>query len=474
MFKKVSIGFFYTAIGKYSNTLVQLIVNAVLSRILSPEDYGIVAVCQVFILFFGVLNDAGMGPAIIQNRDLKPRDHSILFNYSVIFAFASSIIYGSLGYLIAIVYGKGIYVSLTWAQSFYVFFAGANVVPTAILNSRQQFKKLNFSLLIGNVIGGIVGVVSAVAGLGIYSLITSVSASSFIIFLLNFIRSDLKITMSFDVSPVRSIWTFAKNQFGYNFLNFFSRNSDSLLIGKFLGAAPLGNYNKAYQLLLMPNSILLGVVNPVLQPILRDYQQDVAYIRQVFFNFVKYLAFLSIPLSVFLSFTAKEIVFFLFGNQWGAAVFPFSVLALTVWIQVTSASMPAFYQARNKTKYLLLNGYQSAFLIVGSIIVGVVLGDIDQLSICLSVGFLISFLMNCYILCEKVMNTTLVSLAKEFKLGFEAGAGILILLLIRTEVGLNVNLFSELVIRGFLLLIAMVVPLVINGEFKRLRTLMKH
>lgn len=471
MLKKASIGFLYTAIGKYSNTLVQLIVNAVLSRILSPKDYGIVAVCQVFILFFGVLNDAGMGPAIIQDRELTTQDHAVLFNFSVIFAFISAILYGCLGYLIALLYKQDIYISLTWAQSFYVFFAGANVVPTAILNSKQQFKKLNFSLLIGNVVGGLVGVLSAVFGLGIYSLITSVSTSSVIIFILNFKKSGLVLTKSFELRPLKNIWTFAKNQFGYNFLNFFSRNSDSLLIGKFLGPTSLGNYSKAYQLLLMPNSILLGVVNPVLQPVLRDYQQDIKYIRKVFLEFVKYLAFLSIPLSIFLCVSAREVIFFLFGNQWGSAVFPFSILSLTVWIQVISASTPAFYQVRNMTKYLLFNGYQSAFFIVGSIVLGILLGNINSLSIVLTIGFTFSFLVNCYILCTRIVNSSVLSLVREFRLGFQAGIGILLLLLIRIKIDIRLTLFEELVLRGGLLLLVMLVVLAINGEFKKNRRL---
>lgn len=473
MIKKAVWGFFYTAIGKYSNTLVQLLVNAVLSRILSPGDYGIVAVCQVFILFFGVLNDAGMGPAIIQNKSLSARDHSVLFNYSLAFAFVSAILYGLLGNVLSIIYNNNIYVTLTWFQSLYVFFAGANVVPTALLNLNQDFKRLNYSLLIGNVVGGVVGVLSAIGGLGIYSLVTSVTASSIVIFILNFYKSRIKITNDLSIMPVKSIWKFAKNQFGFNFLNFFSRNSDSLLIGKFLGPVALGNYSKAYQVLLMPNSILLGVINPVLQPILSSYQDDVEYIRKVYFKFLKYLAFLSLPLSVFLSLSAREVIFFLFGNQWSKAVFPFSVLGLTVWIQVTSASTPAIYQARNKTNSLLVNGYQTAFFVVGSIIMGIIIGDINSLSVVLSIGFLLSFFANFYILCTKVLQTKLTAIFKEFKIAVEAAIIVMILLELYKALASIKNIFVDLLIRTLLLALSMITVLIVNKEFKKVVCLIK-
>ncbi|WP_150855858.1 oligosaccharide flippase family protein, partial [Streptococcus pneumoniae] len=69
--KNLKRGIFYTAIGKYSNVVIQLLVTAILSRILSPVEYGIVAVVNVFLLFFQMLADSGIGPAIVQNKELN-------------------------------------------------------------------------------------------------------------------------------------------------------------------------------------------------------------------------------------------------------------------------------------------------------------------------------------------------------------------------------------------------------------------
>ena len=71
-----------------------------------------------------------------------------------------------------------------------------------------------------------------------------------------------------------------KNQFGFNFINYFSRNSDNILIGKFISTEALGNYNKAYQLLMYPNTIFSGIITPVLQPVLSDYESDVKTIKK--------------------------------------------------------------------------------------------------------------------------------------------------------------------------------------------------
>lgn len=86
MFSKLKKGFIYTAIGTYANFIVQLLITSILSRLLTPKSYGVVAIMQVFIIFFSMLVEAGMGPAIIQNKKLTKADNQILFNYSSIFA----------------------------------------------------------------------------------------------------------------------------------------------------------------------------------------------------------------------------------------------------------------------------------------------------------------------------------------------------------------------------------------------------
>src|SRR5699024_934904 len=94
-FKK---GIFYSALGKYSNVVIQLLVTAVLSRILTPEEYGIVAVVNVFLIFFQMLADFGIGPAIIQNKTLSKQEINSIFGFSLYLALFLGIVFVFLGY----------------------------------------------------------------------------------------------------------------------------------------------------------------------------------------------------------------------------------------------------------------------------------------------------------------------------------------------------------------------------------------
>ncbi|MGX7151507.1 lipopolysaccharide biosynthesis protein [Enterococcus sulfureus] len=466
-------GFFYTAIGKFSLVFTNLLVNAILSRILTPSEYGVVAIVQVFILFFQILVEAGIGPAIIQNKNLNNKEISILFNYSIIFAFILSMFFGFFGIVLAKIYQNNIYLNLSWVQSIAIFFNGLNVVPSAILNKNKQFKTINFNQILSSFFSGLIGIFFAIKGYGVYSLVFSAIGLSFLFFILNFIRASIVLTKKLDTIVMRKILGFSIYQFSFNFINYFSRNSDNILIGKFLGPIDLGNYSKAYQLLMMPNSVLLGIINPVLQPVLSDYQDDVETIKKTYLKIVRFLALIGISLSVFLSLFSKSIIYFIFGKQWGLAVFPFQILATTVWIQMTLSSTGAIFQSRNKTKDLFLTGLLSAIILVGSISIGILTNDLNKLSIILTVGFYINYFVNFSLVMKLALDDNLFTLLKELRIPILIGfIEFLVLYVTKFILPSSLNVFIDLLISGVIFVIIFAILLFVTGEYKKILLLL--
>lgn len=472
MNKQLRRGFIFTAMGTYSNFLLQIIIQMVLSRLLTPKEYGVVAIMQVFILFFSLMIEAGMGPAIIQNKQLTLRDNEVLFNFSVLGAAVVAILFGLFGLLLADIYGNSIYIALTWIQAISVFFSGLNVVPTALLNKKKQFKAVNFSMVFGNVCAGIVGVSMAFAHAGVYALILSAITSSVVNFLWNRFFTRMRFSFSWDSTPLKIIWTFSKNQFGFNLINYFSRNSDNILIGKFMGAAPLANYNKSYQLLLMPTQLIANIMNPVLQPVLSDYQDDVAYIRNFYFKLIHFMALIGVPLSVFLSLSSEQVIYFMFGTQWTAAVYPFSILSLTVWIQLTISSTGAILQARNHSKLLLINGILSAVILVTSIVIGVAFGAIIYVAICYSIGAVIVFCINFYNIIVKSLEGSYLRFWYQFLSPAIVGGIVFILLFFEKFIDPS-NIFLSLLIRGLIFLGVLALYIALTSEKETLKLILK-
>ena len=159
---------------------------------------------------------------------------------------------------------------------------------------------------------------------------------------------------------------------------------------------------------------MLNIVNPVLQPILSDYQDDVVTIRKTYYNIVHLLALIGIPTSIFLSMSAKQIIFFFFGSQWEEAVVPFSYLAVIVWCQMTTYSNGAIWQSRNKTNYFLFSSVINTFIIIFSIIIGIIIGNINAVALFVAIGNFISFFWKFYYITKNALEDSIRNLLKIF------------------------------------------------------------
>ena len=463
-------GILFTAIGKYSNVVIQIIVNAVLSRLLTPEDYGIVAVVNVFLVFFQMLADFGIGPAIIQNKQLTKADIQDIFSFTVFSSLLLGIMFMFLGYPISLFYGNPVYIPVSVILGICVIFYTLVVVPQAIIQKSKNFKLVNQVLIGSNLLSGVISIVAAFLGANYYSLIIGNIIKAGFLFMMFYKQTDLKIKIKWSLAPIKKIYAFSRNQFLFNFINYFSRNLDSILIGAKLSSTSLAFYDKAYQLSLYPNQVLTNVITPVVQPIMSEYEQEKSVIERVYLQISKILALIGIPLTIFLIFSAEEIIFFMFGDQWGASVQTFRILSASVWIQMISSSTGAIFQSANRTDLLLRSGIITSIINVSCIITGVLIGSIEAVAILLVIAFSINFLINNYLLVYKLFDSSCRKLISVFKSPIIIGLMELMFFLLLPEI--QFGIFWNLVIKGFGYLILFILGLVITGEIKAIKKIL--
>lgn len=466
-----SVGMIFTAIGQYSNIVIQLLINVILSRLIPVEEFGVMANVQVFLVFFQMMVTAGFGPAIIQNRKLGSKDYGILFNYTMIFSIILTIAFGFFGSFIAMLYHNPIYKSLFWYMSVIIFCEGLNVVPTALLNKELRFRTLNLRLLFCNLIGAIVGIIAAFSGLGVYALIISVAVPAVATLFLNFAVVKIEYTRDMNPEPLKSIWQFARNQLSFTILNYFSRNSDNLLIGKFLGSVPLANYQKSYQLITMPNTVFLGIISPVLQPVLSQHQDNVKLIRETFLKIIRVLGLIAFPVTVFMVLNAQEIIIFLFGQRWYGAVTPFAILAFSIWAQMLTSVTGSIFMARNHSHTLLKTGMISTAIILPLTIVGILFSSITAVAVFVCIAYIINFVTSYWILMTKVLDGRLRDALKELIVPASIGAIVAGVLILLNPFIVFSSLFVTLLVRGIVWLAFVFICLYLFGELKKIKSL---
>ena len=369
--KSIISGTIYTALGKYSSIVIQLIVTAILARFIAPEDFGVMAVCSVFINLFYLLGDLGVGPAIIQRKDITKCDLNEYFTFSFYFGLTLAVIFLLLAPVISHFYDNELLIKVLSILSLQIFFATFNMVPGALLMKNKEFKFVAIRTIVIQFSLGVISCIAAIRGAGIYALLINPIIGSSSIFLLNYFHLErLHFTKKVHRSSLNKIFNYSVFQFLFCLQNYIYRNIDKLIIGKYLTMEQLGYYEKSYRLMLMPVQNISSVVTPVLQPVLSNYQDNVNTQKLYFTKITKLLAVIGFPISVFLFFCAREIILIVFGNQWVEAIMPFKILALSVAPQMLGSVLGSIYLSTNNVKPQLYIGLINTVWSVSMILFG--------------------------------------------------------------------------------------------------------
>lgn len=454
--KELKKGLIVTSISKYSNIFFELVISIVLARLLTPEEFGIVAVILVFIVFFNIIGEIGIGAAIIQNKKLTQKHIQSIFNYTIFIGLVTSAIFLLICYPIADFYENDAYIKIGRFLCIVVFFYILNIVPQSLLRKKKDFLKLEGTILAVNLITGLFAIYLAYNGHGYYSLIYREIVKSILLFILNFYTSKFSFGRSMTFEAIKLIFKYSLFQFLFNFINYFSRNLDSILIGKYMGASNLGFYDRAYRLMLYPVQTLTFVITPVLHPVLSQYQNEPDVIYNNYKKILEFLAFLGVPLSVFLYFSAEEIVLIMYGEQWVNSIPVFKILALTIWIQMTLSSTGAIFQALGKTNLLFVSGFISAVFTIAGIYYGVSENDLVKVGYGLLVAYLINLFQVFYLLFVVGFKKHIFHFITFFKVGFVSALLLLIVLFLFSLMEVQ-NIYLNLIFKMILLLFSFII-----------------
>ncbi|WP_099361270.1 lipopolysaccharide biosynthesis protein [Fredinandcohnia onubensis] len=462
-------GILINFIAKYSTIIIQLIITSILARLLTPEEFGIVALILVFITFFNMLGDMGIGPAIIQNKSLDENDIRNIFNFTLMIGVVLGAVFALSGRFIADFYDNLAYINISLMLSLVVLFSILNIVPENLLYKDKRFLTVGIIGVVANVFSGAIAIILAYLGYGYYALIFQSILSIFMRFIIGTRIVKLKMKWQWGFYSVKKILNFSTYQFLFNFVNYFSRNFDNLLIGKVMGPTALGYYDKAYRLMLYPLQGITFVITPVLHPVLSQYQDDVSYIHQAYQKLINILSLIGGFFSVYCFFAAEEIIRILFGEQWLPSVPTFKILALSLIFQMVTSSSGSIFQSTNKVKFLFISGVISSIVNITSMIIGSLFGKIEYVALGILIAFGLNFFQVFFLLGRFVFKSSTFSLLKEMK------NTIIVVVIMAGFFFLIKFEFSNVIISAvFKLIVASVgfiVGLLVTGQFSTIKSL---
>ncbi|MBZ1519577.1 oligosaccharide flippase family protein, partial [Leuconostoc mesenteroides] len=378
-----------------------LLVNIVLSRILTPAEYGQVTALQIFITFFQLMSSAGIGIAIVQRRDITKSDIESIYSFSIIMSIVLAATFPLVGILVDLFYKDTVYFGISSAFSVAVLFYGLVVVPNAVLTKKLKFFAINIIQIVTIIFGAIIGIISAYSNLGAYSLVLMTIAITSLDFVLKSYLAHLR-PGPLHLKSLKKIFDFAVNILVSDSLKYFSQNIDNILVGKVYGPTALGNYGKAYQLLRYPNYLISGVFVSVLGPVLASKKDDINYLKDFYYKLLLALSYVAFGISAFFIVNAQPIIEFLFGTQWSEAVTPFKILSLSVWVQILFSIIGPMFEIRDTTKHWRILTQINTIIMILFIVIGIMMGSLSKLSFAVTTGFIITYVISNYFLAKYV------------------------------------------------------------------------
>lgn len=348
--------------------------TVVLARLLTPQDFGLIAMVTAVTGFVVMFKDMGLSMATVQKAEINHAQISTLFWINVALSLGVMLVTAALAPLIAWFYGEPRLTWITLGLAGAFIFSGLTIQHQALLRRNMRFGTLALIGIIGQLAGIVTAIIAAFYGAGYWSLVLMQLAAAITGAIAVWLACGWRPGLPVRSSGVRGMLKFGGNITGFNFVHYFARNADNILIGRFIGADALGLYTKAYQLFMKPiNEIrnpLCQVAMPILSSIQNQPERYVRYYRQL----IDVLATLTVPLTFYCVIEVDFLIRTLLGQQWLAVVPVFRILAIAALIQPVASTQGLVLVSLGFSDRYLYWGLFNSILTVASFVAGLPFG----------------------------------------------------------------------------------------------------
>lgn len=395
---KSSLGHFLWMFGGGSvQAVLKIVILMILSRLLTPAEFGLVAAALTVVALAEVFGKIGIAPSIIQTEVLT-EGH---VRTGVTATLVSGALVGCVVYALAEPLGRLYDMDglppLVRVFAFLFVLRALGLISEALIQRETGFRALAVIGVISYLIGYAgVAVVMALYGFGVWSLVAGQIGQAALqaAFCVHF--SGYRVRPGWDGGKFRAMLRFGLGTTLTQIGNYVALNVDYLIVGRALGVTPLGQYSRAYLLLSQPANIVGNMADKVLFPVLASVQSDLARVARAYDKVLALTAITQIPLSIYLSLYASEVVLVLMGDQWSGAVRPFQIMVAALYFRTAYKFTGTVLRATGRVYHAAaLQWSYAAFVALGALLgvrfglEGVALGTTIAVALCFFSGVLL-------------------------------------------------------------------------------------
>lgn len=333
-------GTIWSAVERFSVQGVSFVVMVIMARILTPSDYGLVGMLTIFIAISQSLIDSGFSQSLIRKQNRNQVDCSTVFYFNIVVGAILYVMLYLCAPLIARFYEEPILLPITRLISLSVVINSFVVVQRALLTERLDFKTQAKASLSAAIISGVIGILMAKSGFGVWSIVVYQLINLAINAGLLWILSHWRPTMQYSWTSFREMFGFGSKLAISGIIDTIYKNIYLIVIGKIFKAADLGYYTRAQQFADFPSSNFTGIMQRVTFPVLCSIQNDDERLSNVYRRFLRLSAFVIFPMMMGLVAVAHPLVILLLKEQWAFAAVLLQILCFSMmWYPIHSINL---------------------------------------------------------------------------------------------------------------------------------------
>ncbi|GIQ58083.1 lipopolysaccharide biosynthesis protein [Flavobacterium collinsii] len=309
-------GIFWSAIDKFAVQIGQFIVSVVLARILLPEDFGLIGMLAIFMALSQTFIESGLGIGLIQRQERKDIDFSTVFVFNLwVSSFFYLVLFFSAPY-ISTFFNQPQLTDLLRVLGLSLFINAFAIVQKTKLTIAMDFKSIAKSNVLSVILGGLCGVISAIKGYGVWSLVIQSLVWSLTTTVSLWFLSSWGPSLSFSKKSFRSLFGYGSKILISGLYAQLLNNVYNICLGRFYPTASLGYYTRAKSFADLSGGTIVSIIQQATFPVLTAVQNDKEKLVSIYSRMIRMSAFLIIPLMTLIALLAKPIVILLFTEKW--------------------------------------------------------------------------------------------------------------------------------------------------------------
>lgn len=394
--KSVLLSFLWSILGQFGAMGVNLISNIIIARILTPHEFGQIGIVMFFITIAAVLTESGLAGALIRQKEVSKDDLSTVFIFNLLVSILCFLILLALGGWISSYYKDDLLRPLLYVSGILLFINALNITQNVQLIRAMDFKRKSIYNFIGVVVGAISGISFALNGYGVWSLIYMQLISAGINTLLLIVNGGLFFSFNFNKESFKNLYIFGVNTTLALLLDTAFDNVYQLIFGRFFSISQAGLYYQAKKTQDVPTNIINLSTQNVIFSLLSKLQDDKGNFSITYNKIITLFTIAIGTVTPFIFMYSDLIVKLLYGGKWlGASLF-MKFLCIASFFYLQEMFNRVIFKVFNKTRQILYLEIVKKSLQSISIIIGILMHDVNVLLFGFVITSLFSYVTNFY------------------------------------------------------------------------------